>query len=59
MSDERPIPLGGDTLGGGLNPNKTPYDLTKDPIWRKGVAKRVDVRRPEKQYREAELCQES
>lgn len=33
-------------------PSGTPFDLTNDPVWKKGVAKRIDFRGPEKQYKE-------
>jgi len=46
MADEKAIPIGG--FG---KPNASPYDLTGDPVWKKGVCKRVEYRGPEKHYR--------
>jgi len=48
-SKEKPIP----TSTTGI-PARIPYDLTKDPVWKKGVAKQIDVRCPEKHYKEKE-----
>lgn len=48
---EKPIPDIPKTGNVGT-PARSPYDLTRDPVWKKGVATRRDVRRPDKHYKE-------